>query len=96
MCNTTPHGGDTQRAELALTLGDKDPLEWDRLIGTGLQLSHQGGEVFLEVNLKQLDRLLIDACRTAVTLDRLEGFEHHLGRDPTRQRVVSILLVDDI
>ena len=83
-----------ERSELlrAGTFGDIDTTQRARPESSGLQVPHQRREVFLQVGIKHFDADLVHPGSPAISLDRLEGLSHELGRNPPCQRVHLDLL----
>jgi hypothetical protein len=62
------------------------------MIGTRLQLAPQRQEVLLQSGFEHLDGLLVESCRPAVPLDRLEGLVKRVEGDPPSERVPPVFV----
>lgn len=85
--HSTTHGRDSQWAHFATPLGNIDPPQRQRLVGTGLERTHQRIKVLLQIGFEHRDGLLVDTGCATIATNRLERLAHPRRIDPARQRV---------
>jgi hypothetical protein len=90
LSNAIPDGGDTKRTE-ALAFWNEVATQWEGLKRAILEVAFQGREILGQVSLKHLDADPVDARRTAIAFDRLEGGVQKRCGDPPSEGVCLYL-----
>jgi len=78
------NGRDAEWPFLRWGFGDIGTSEGMRLKGPTLEVPHQCREIFISVSVKHLNANFVYPRGPTVTLDGLEGVEHHAERNPSR------------